>query len=430
MLIGVDALLAGIILVATLALVLVRPGNLSEAWWATLGAALVLILGLVSLQQASEIVLETLDILILLVALMALSAVAEKAEVFDWAASLAARAGDGSVFRLYGFFFVVGTLVTATLSLDATAIVLTPIVYGMVVRLRLSPLPFMFACAYTANTASLFLPTSNLTNLLAYNAFDLGFFRFGLIMFIPATLATLTNALIFTTVFRRDLRGCYDNKLPSFVPENLGFFRLAAVTIVAVLVAFFLAPSFGLPLGLVALAGATLLVLTARVRDWVKLREVAGSVSWGLIPLVVGLFLVVEAVENVGLTSLLGTAFAAAAPGEGFFQIVGVAIGSALGSNLVNNVPMTMATLKALGPLLSDGTFGPAAVYAALLGTNIGPNLTVVGSLATLIWLSIVRGRGMEITAKDYLRIGVVSVPGILLAASLGLWISLRLFGA
>ncbi|MCA1740364.1 MAG: arsenic transporter, partial [Actinobacteria bacterium] len=128
-----QTILAGLILVATLTLVLIRPKGVSEAWWAVLGGLLTLILGLVSLRQAGSILLETQDALVLLVGMMALSAVAEKAGFFDWAASLSARAGGGSVLKLYGFVFLVGTLITATLSLDATAIVLTPIVYGMVV---------------------------------------------------------------------------------------------------------------------------------------------------------------------------------------------------------------------------------------------------------------------------------------------------------
>ncbi|MEJ7819927.1 MAG: SLC13 family permease, partial [Rubrobacteraceae bacterium] len=201
-----SALLAGAILAATLALVLTRPRDIGEAWWAVLGGGLTLVLGLVSFEEAWEILRETEDALILLVGMMALSAVAEKAGFFDWAASLTARAGRGRVFLLYGFVFLVGTLVTTTLSLDATAIVLTPIVYGMVVRLRLSPLPFMFACVYTANTASLFLPISNLTNLLAYDRFDLGFVRFGLVMLLPGLLAVITNFAIFAFLFRNDLR--------------------------------------------------------------------------------------------------------------------------------------------------------------------------------------------------------------------------------
>ncbi len=426
-----SALLAGAILVATLALVLARPKDIGEAWWAVLGGGLTLVLGLVSLGEAWGILLETEDALVLLIGMMALSAVAEKAGFFDWAASLTARAGKGRVFLLYGFVFLVGTLVTTTLSLDATAIVLTPIVYGMVVRLRLSPMPFMFACVYTANTASLFLPISNLTNLLAYQKFDLGFAHFGLVMLLPGALAILTNFAIFAFLFRNDLHGSYNlDKSVELSAENKAFFRVAAAGIAGVLVAFFAAPLVGIPIGLVALAAGAIVVVVSRMAGWVTLREVAGSISWGIIFLVVGLFLVVQGVQNAGLGGLAERAFAAAAPGDSLFQILGVVFGSALGSNVINNVPMTVLSLGTMEPLVHGGTLGVAAVYAVVVGTSIGPNLTTVGSLATLIWLSIARGKGLDITAKDYLKIGAIATPPILLAAGLGLWISIRLFGA
>ncbi len=424
-----SALLAVFILVATLTLVLTRPKNIGEAWWAVVGGGLTLVLGLVSPLQAWEIMLETQDALILLVGMMALSAVAEKAGFFEWAASVAARAGGGRVFRLYGFVFLVGTLVTATLSLDATAIVLTPIVYGMVVKLRLSPVPFMFACVYTANTASLFLPISNLTGLIAYNKFDLDFLRFGVVMFIPATLAVLVNFLIFARLFRNDLLGSYRDEGLAFVPKDTWFFATATAGIAGVLIAFFVAPFFGIPIGLVAIAAGAIVVLASWLRGWVTLGEVAGSISWGIIALVIGLFLVVQGVENVGLALLAERAFVAAAPGESLLQILGITAGAALGSNVVNNVPMTVLSLGAIEPLISEGTLGVAAVYATVVGTSIGPNLTIVGSLATLIWLGISRSKGMEITAKDYLKIGIISTPPILIAATVGLWASLQMFG-
>jgi arsenical pump membrane protein len=425
----VEAILSGSVLAVTLILVLTRPWDVNEAWWALLGGAVVLALGLVTVRQAGEVLRETHDALILLVGMMALSAIAEKAGLFGWAASLAAQAGQGSVLALYATVFLVGTLVTAVLSLDATAIVLTPVVYSMVVRLRLPPMPFVFACVYTANTASLFLPVSNLTNLLAYEAFDLGFARFALIMLPPAVLAVVTNFVVFALLFRTDLRGSYDPKPSLRPPENPGLFRLAVVGLVAVLAAFFLSPLLGVPAGAVALVGGAVVVLAARMRGWVNLREVGGSISWGIVFLVVGLFLVVRAVQNAGALGMVERAFLLAGQGDGFLQVLGVATGTALGSNLLNNVPTTVMALHAMDAPLSDGSLDPAAVYAALIGTNVGPNLTVVGSLATLIWLSVVRGRGVEVTAKDYMKVGVVATPPILLAAAFGLWSSMRLFG-
>lgn len=424
-----EAVLSGLVLAATLILILIRPWEVNEAWWAILGGVLVLTLGLVTVRQAGEVLWEIHDALILLVGMMALSAVAEKAGLFGWAASLAARAGRGSVLGLYAMVFLIGTLVTATLSLDATAIVLTPVVYAMVVRLRLVPLPFAFACVYTANTASLFLPVSNLTNLLAYEAFDLGFARFALIMLLPAILAVTANFVIFVLLFRTELRGSYDPKSSRRLPVNLGLFRLSVVGLVGVLVAFFLSPVLGVPAGLVALAGGAVVVMAARVRCWLTLREIGASVSWGIVALVVSLFLVVRAVQNAGALGMVERALLLAGQGDGFLQILGVATGTALGSNLLNNVPTTVMVLQAMDAPISGGSLDPAAIYAALIGTNVGPNLTVVGSLATLIWLSVVRGRGMEVTAKDYLKIGAVATPPILLAAVFGLWVSVRLFG-
>ncbi|MGH3086425.1 MAG: arsenic transporter [Rubrobacteraceae bacterium] len=426
---SMDALLAGIILAATLLLVLIRPKDIGEAWWAVLGGAAVLALGLVSLGEVLRILDETHDALFLLLGMMALSAAADRAGFFDWAASLAARAGGGDVGRLYVMVFLVGTVVTAALSLDATAIVLTPIIYGMVVRLRLRPLPFVFACTYTANTASLFLPVSNLTNLLAYNALDIGFIEFGMIMFIPATFAVAANLLVFLVLFRGDLIGGYEAD-HFYEAENKRFFRLAAWGVGGMLVAFFAAPIFGVPIGLAALVGGAVVVLMARFYGWLSFKEVSDEISWGLFALVIGLFIVVRAAEDAGLNAAIGNALSLAGAGDGFFQILAVAVGSALGSNLVNNVPMTVMAINGAEPLVSSGEAGLAVVYAALLGTNIGPNLTIVGSLATLIWLSIVRDRGMEIGAKDYLKIGAVATPVILLVAVFGLWLSLKIFGS
>jgi arsenical pump membrane protein len=359
-----------------------------------------------------------------------LSAVADKGGFFDWSASLALRAGGGRVRRLFVFVFVVGCLVSAVLSLDATAIVLTPIVYGAVSRLELKPLPLMFACVYAANTASLFLPVSNLTNLLAHDAFALGFARYALIMILPATLAVLTNLLVFAWLFRKDLHASYDPAVPQFAAENPAFFCVATCAVFGVLAAFFFAPLAGVPSGAVALAAASLAVGAALSFGWVGLREVVGSVSWDVLALVAGFFLVVRAAEGAGFGALARAAYDATAPWEGLPQILAVASIAALGSNVLNNLPTMLVALDALRPLVSGGQLGAEAIYATVVGTGVGPNLTVVGSLATLSWLSIVRGKGVEVTAKEYLKVGVVSTPPILLAAALGLWFSLRLLCA
>jgi arsenical pump membrane protein len=423
-----DAAIATLLLLMTLVLVLVRPRGLPAALPAAIGGLLVLTLQLVSLHQAWEIIRFAQDALVFLIGMMIISAIVERAEFFEWCAMLAARAGRGSVRRLYLFIFLIGTLITATLSLDATAIVLTPIVYAMAVRLKLRPLPFMFACGFIANTASLFMPISNLTNLLIYRALDFSVLRFSLIMFIPAVAAVATNAALFSYIFRFELIGHYAPSPEPFRPANRAFFRLSVVALVFVLVAIFAASIVHVPIGPIALAGGIVLLVVTRARGWAPISATLRAVSWDLIVLVLGLFLVVQAVENTLLAGLFTDALHALAPGDSFFQLLSLALGSTLGANLINNIPMTIVASSALRPALEAGTMHPATGYAALLGTNIGPNLTITGSLATLIWLSIVQGRGLSITARQYLRLGIVATPLILFSAVCGLWLSLRLF--
>jgi arsenical pump membrane protein len=417
-----------LILLVTLTLVLFRPRGLPAALPAAAGGCLVLALRLVSVHEAWDILRLAQDALVFLVGMMLVSAIAERAGFFEWSATLAARAGRGSVLRLYLFIFLIGALITATLSLDATAIVLTPIVYAMALRLKLKPLPFMFACSFIANTASLFMPISNLTNLLIYRSLDFSFIQFSLIMLIPAVLAVVTNAALFSYLFRRDLRGHYSLHAEPFRPANRSFFILSIVGLATILVAIFAASVVQIPIGLVALVGGVVLLAISRIRGWMPVRDTVRAVSWNLIVLVLGLFLVVQAVENAGLSGVFEHALRSLAPGDSLLQLLGIAVGTTIGANLINNIPMTIVAGSALRPALEIGTLHPAAGYAALLGTNIGPNLTITGSLATLIWLSIVQGRGLPITSRQYLRLGIVTMPLILLSAVLGLWLSVRLF--
>jgi len=424
----VDILLSGVILAVTLAFILVRPRNISEALAASVGGLLVVALGLVSISETVEILDETSNVLIFLVGMMTVSGIAERAGFFTWAGNLAIRVGRGSVFRLYLAIFAIGTAVTITLSLDATAIVLTPVVFGMVRTLGIKPIPFMFACVYTANTGSLLLPVSNLTNLLVYEAFSMDLLRFALIMIFPAAFAIVTNLLIFVLLFREDIRGTYTRVDYVDTINVPAFFRFATFCLAAVLISIVIASLMDIPIGLVALTGSLIATVIARIRNWMPVRDVANSVSWRLLPLVVGLFLVVRAVQNAGFEEVVQSAFLRFEPGEGFLQILFIAAGTAIGSNLINNVPMTVLLVNDLSPLVADGSMSEISVYAALIGTNVGPNLTVVGSLATLIWLGIIRGRGMRMTARDYLAIGIATTPPVMLAACFGLWLAVQVF--
>jgi len=424
-----DAVASSVILLLTLILVIFRPRGLPAAIPAAMGGLIVLATRFVSLHQAWQIMRLAQDALVFLVGMMIVSAIVERAGFFDWCALLAARAGNGNVRRLYLFIFLTGTIITAFLSLDATAIVLTPIVYTMATRFKLRPLPFMFACGFIANTASLFMPISNLTNLLIYHALDLSFLRFSAVMLLPAILAVAANALLFTYLFRHDLSGHYHAPPEPFHPDDQSFFTVAVVGLTLTLAAIFGASVLHLPIGWSALAGGVIMTLVCWWKGWVRPDVAVRSVSWNLIVLVLGLFLVVQAVENAGLTNRLDGLSRWTSTGHSFLQIMAVAGGTALGSNLINNIPMTIVAGTVLRASGTAASLRPALGYAALIGTNIGPNLTITGSLATLIWLSIVQRRGVSITAGQFLRLGIVATPIIFMSAVVGLWVSLHVFG-
>ena len=405
----------------TLLLVLTRPRGWHEAWWTAGGGALMLALRLETPAQAWRVTRTGQDALLFLLALLLLSALLERSGFFDWSSIQAARLARGDGRKLYRNVFVLGALITASLSLDTTAVILTPVVLAFVARLKLPARPYIFACAFVANVASLPLPVSNLTNLLFTGAFGLPFGGFALRMLLPQCAALLTNYALFRWYFRADLPEKFsgdDLEDPQTVVADAGYFRAAVAVLGLVLAGYFAAPFAHLPPYTVGFAGCLALAVwgvRARQVDWTLLREV----SWPVFPFVVGLFVVIGGVENLGLTGQIASWLA----GLNTHPLAGMAAmagGAGLASNVVNNIP---AALLARSVLQQSHAHAPL-VYAALLGTNIGPNLTLSGSLATLLVLTSARKKGEDIRALDFFKVGLLVTPLTLLAAVLALWLT------
>jgi len=408
----------------TLILVLTRPRGWHEAWWAAGGGALMLLLGLETPREAWRVTRTGQDALLFLLALLLLSALLERSGFFEWSSIQAARMACGDGRRLYLNVFLLGALVTATLSLDTTAVILTPVVLSFVGRLKLPARPYIFACAFVANVASLPLPVSNLTNLLFTGAFALPFGGFALRMALPQCVALLTNFLLFRRLFRGDLPEQFstdDLPEPKAVVPDAGYFRASVGILGFVLLGYFAAPFAHLPPYAVGFAGCLALAAwgarAGRV-GWGLLREV----SWPVFPFVAGLFVVIGGVENLGLTGRMAAGLVTlnSRPLAGMAAMAG---GAGLAANLVNNIP---AALLARG-VLRLAHAHPPLIYAALLGTNIGPNLTLSGSLATLLVLTAARKKGEDLRAADFFKVGLLVTPLTLLAAVLALWLTFRI---
>ncbi len=410
-----------LVLAGVLGFAVVRPRGLPEAVAAVPGAAVVVLCGLVSWREVRGEIAALAPTVGFLAAVLVLAHLADEHRVFSYAGTLIGAAGRGSPVRLLRLVFVLAAVVTAALSLDATVVLLTPVVLATAVRTGMRPNPHVYACGHLSNSASLLLPVSNLTNLLAFEASGLSFLRFALIMTLPWLAVVAVEYLVLRRVFAADLAV----PAPTYVrePERPPVFALAVLA--ATLVGLAVAEPLGVAPAVVA-AGGALVLAVPRLRpsaDGGPLREAAGLLRAANLPFcafVFALGVVVLAVRTGPVGDLVG---GFVPDGTGIVAMLTVTVLAAVLANLVNNLPATLM----LVPLVAHS---PALVLAMLIGVNVGPNLTYVGSLATLLWRQVLHAGGHPPDNRQFLRIGVSTVPVCLLVGVGALWLGLRLFGA
>jgi arsenical pump membrane protein len=411
-------LVALALLAAVLAFAMAQPRGLPEATVAVPAAAATVLLGLVSPSEALRKAGELAPTVGFLAAILVLSYLADVEGLFGWLGDQLAVASAGRPTRLLGLVFVAASVTTAVLSLDATVVLLTPVVFGTAAKLRLRPKPHVYACTHLANSASTLLPVSNLTNLLAFAASGLSFAAFGALMALPWLAAIAVEYLVFRRFFRADLAGTSDA-----TPPRSGPVPTFALTVIGLtLVGFGVSGAFGVEPVWVAVAGAAVLAARALVRREIGVVRLVRSASPLFCLFVLALGIVVAGVTDHGLGAALTAVIPTVAPDSGPTLLVLLAVAglAALLANVVNNLPATLVLLGALGA----GTH-PGLVLAVLLGVNIGPNLTYVGSLATLLWRRVLAGGEAAPTLREFLRLGVLSVPACLVVAVLALWLGL-----
>jgi arsenical pump membrane protein len=405
---------------------MVRPRRVPEAASALGGGLLMIAIGAVGPAEAAGLLLGSWNVFLFLLGLMLVSTLADLAGVFDWLAVGVARLAGGSARRLLCGVFGLGVALTAILSNDATALILTPVVYALVTRLGLPARPYVYTCTFIADTASFLLPVSNPINILMLEAFPLGLAGF-LRHLLPAALVAIgLNLAAFLWLFRADLRAGYEPGrvgLPAETVKRVGLFRYAAGCLVVLGLAYLAAAARQWPLSLVALGGALALLAGATRCGCLDLGRLGREVSWPIFGFVAGLFVLVRGAENVGLAEALGRLIVALAGADQLrAALVGV-VGAALGANLVNNVPAALVLIAALGRA-PDPAVRDTLVYGTLVGADLGPNLTTVGSLATMLWLLLLRRRGLEVSSLEYFKIGALVTPPMLLLSALAVWLA------
>jgi arsenical pump membrane protein len=410
-----------LIVAVSILLMLIRPRDIPEVYWVGGGALLLIVLRLIPLKLAGKAAAEGSDVYLFLIGLMLLSELAREHGVFDWLSSAALKGSHGSCVRLFTLVYGVGTLVTIFMSNDATAVVLTPAILTAIRKAKVAPLPYLFACAMIANAASFVLPISNPANLVVFHARMRPLGRWLSSFGLPSILSIAATYLVLRFVFRKELAGRTgegDATKPLSTNGRIVFGGIASMVAV-LLAASALDRDLGLPTCLAALATTAVVCIKARSNPWSLLKEI----SWATIALVAGLFIMVEALQSMGALKFTQAAFhcvqrfapALAALITGF--VVGVA------NNLVNNLPLGLIAGATLQAERATGLIA----NAVLIGVDLGPNLSVTGSLATILWLIALRKEKLEVSGWDFFKVGAIAMP-VALAASLGGAILMQIF--
>lgn len=409
------AILIWSIAIAAIACILVRPRGWPEAVWACLGAGLLIVLRLLPVRAAWQAVEKGADVYLFLAGMMLLAELARWEGVFDWLAGHAVDAARESRARLFTLIYLVGILVTVFLSNDATAVVLTPAVYAAVRKARAEALPYLLSCAFIANAASFVLPISNPANLVVYGKQLPHLAGWLQIFLLPSVFSVGVTFLVLRWISADDLTGKIQSlvEVPRLSTEG----RRAAWGIAAGGAVLVTASGLGWDLGLPTFSAAVIVVLLATRARFRTIGSLVRDVSWSVLPLVAGLFVLVEGLNRAGALHLIEEAIRSCSRLPALSGSLCAAFGVAFLSNVMNNLPSGLLTGSAL-----QGMAAPESIrHALLIGVDLGPNLSVTGSLATILWLIAIRREGEHVSAWTFFKVGVLVMPPALLTAAAAL---------
>jgi arsenical pump membrane protein len=406
----------------TLTLVVWQPRGLGIGWSASLGAALALLTGAVQPADIPVVWGIVWNATAAFVAIIVISLLLDEAGFFEWAALHVARRGAGRGRRLFALFVLLGAVVSALFANDGAALILTPIVMALLTALGFPPpatLAFVMAAGFIADTASLPLVVSNLVNIVSADFFGIGFLEYAAVM-VPVTLVSVLASLaVLVGYFRRGIPVAYDLaglRAPAEAIRDRGTFRAGFVVLAMLLAGFFGLEPLGVPVSAVAALGALALLAVAARGKTIRVRRVLAGAPWQIVVFSLGMYLVVYGLRNAGLTDRLAVLLDGFARGGVWGAALGMGFLSALLSSVMNNMPTVLVGALSIDASGATGAVRQAMVYANVIGCDLGPKITPIGSLATLLWLHVLARKGTVIGWGAYLRIGIVLTVPVLAA--------------
>ncbi len=426
-------LAAILIFLFTLVLVIWQPRGLGIGWSASLGAVLALAFGVVHLADIAVVWGIVWNATATFVAVIIISLLLDEAGFFEWAALHVARWGGGSGRRLFAFIVLLGAAVAALFANDGAALILTPIVMAMLVALGISPaatLAFVMAAGFIADTASLPLIVSNLVNIVSADFFGIGFNQYAAVMAPVNIAAVLASLLVLLLYFGRGVPARYDLaqlKMPAQAIRDPATFRAGWVVMILLLVGFFGLEPLGVPVSAVAAVAAVVLLTVAARGHVISTRKVLHGAPWQIVVFSLGMYLVVYGLRNAGLTDRIAALLDVFAQGGIWGAAIGTGVLTALLSSVMNNMPTVLIGALSIDASQASGVVKEAMIYANVIGCDLGPKITPIGSLATLLWLHVLQKKGTTIAWGYYFRVGIVLTLPVLLVtlAALALRLSL-----